>query len=225
MESLKKLENFLNYSFQDKALLKQALTHRSFDGHVNNERLEFLGDAALSLIITEALFQAYPKIREGELSHMRSVLVRGERLTELAKTLLLSHYLKLGVGERKQSSEVRHSILANALEALIGALCLDAGIEKCREIVLQLYGEDIIQLSQIKLEKDAKSALQEWLQSKKMPLPKYEVNITGESHAQTFEVICRVKGLSHETNGISTSRRRAEQVAAKNFLEFLHEKS
>lgn len=216
------LEKRLGHSFHNKALLKQALTHRSFVGVENNERLEFLGDAVLSHIITETLFQRYPNAREGMLSRMRSALVRGNRLAEIAKNLKLGACLKLGVGERKSGGSDRHSILADAFEALIGALYLDAGMEICQKIVLSIYGPEIDVFSEMSVDKDAKSVLQEWLQARKLPLPTYEVTVSGEAHAQTFNVVCCVKGLPHETRGTSTNRRSAEQAAAKAYLELLN---
>ena len=210
---LEKLEERLDYQFTDKALLARALTHRSLAGVENNERLEFLGDAVLSHIIAEALFQRHPQAAEGELSRMRSVLVRGDRLAEMARSLELGNYLKLGVGEKKSGGRGRCSILADAFEALVGALYLDAGIGMCREVVLSIYGEEIDTLLQATSMKDAKSTLQEWLQAHKLPLPTYEVTVSGEAHAQTFDVVCRVEGLRYEARGTSTSRRRAEQAA------------
>lgn len=222
---LEKLEAQLNYQFRDKELLSRALTHRSLVGAENNERLEFLGDAVLSHIVAEALYDGYPDASEGELSRMRSALVRGDRLAKIAKALDLGHYLKLGVGEKKSGGRDRHSILADAFEGLIGALYLDAGMETCRRVVIDLYGGKIDALANVTPEKDAKSALQEWLQAHKLPLPIYEVTISGEAHAQTFDVICRVESLPHEAKGTSSSRRKAEQAAAKAYLELLDDTS
>lgn len=219
---LEQLEKRLGYTFHNKGLLNRALTHRSYVGAENNERLEFLGDAVLSHIVTEELYQRYPKAREGELSRMRSALVRGDRLALMAKTLELGACLKLGVGERKSGGGDRHSILADAFEALIGALYLEAGMDTCRKIVLSIYGSEMNMFSKTSVNKDAKSVLQEWLQAHKFPLPTYEAMVSGEAHAQTFRIVCRVKGLPHETWGTSTNRRSAEQAAAKAYLELLN---
>lgn len=223
LEKLEQLEKRLGYQFRNKNLFVCALTHRSVVGSENNERLEFLGDAVLSHIVAEALFQRYPKASEGELSRMRSALVRGDCLAEMAKQLELGKYLKLGVGEKKSGGYDRRSILANAFEAVIGAIYLDAGIDGCRRVVLNIYGSDIDVLSEVSSEKDAKSMLQEWLQARKFSLPMYEVTVTGEAHAQTFHVVCRVEGLPHETVGTNSSRRGAEQAAAAAYLELLGE--
>jgi len=161
---LDKLQERLGYQFSDVSLLENALTHRSMAG-LNNERLEFLGDAVLSHIVAEELYRRYPKAREGELSRMRSSLVKGDRIVELAKSLNLSSYLRLGIGEQKSGGQHRQSILADAFEAIIGAVYLDGGIEACRSSVLRWYGEGIESLSRVTPEKDAKSALQEWLQA------------------------------------------------------------
>ncbi len=220
---LDKLQKRLGYQFKNISLLENALTHRSVGGP-NNERLEFLGDAVLSQIIAEALYRRHPKAREGELSRMRSSLVRGDQIAELAKCLDLSLCIRLGAGEQKSGGQHRHSILADTFEAIIGAIYLDGGVEVCQDCVLQWYGEGIEALSKVTPEKDAKSALQEWLQAHKFPLPVYEATATGEAHAQTFHVTCRVEGLDQTTEGMSTSRRRAEQEAAQRFLELLNDK-
>jgi len=222
-DQLDKLQERLGYQFKDIALLENALTHRSVGG-LNNERLEFLGDAVLSHIVAEELYLRHPEAREGELSRMRSSLVKGERIAELAKHLDLSPCLRLGVGEQKSGGHHRQSILADAFEAVIGAVYLDAGIDVSRQCVLQWYGEGIESLSEATPEKDPKSSLQEWLQAHKLPLPIYDATITGEAHAQTFHVTCRVEGLEYTAEGTSTSRRKAEQEAALIFLDLLDEK-
>lgn len=222
MSEIEKLQQRLDYQFRDVTLLENAVTHRSTGGF-NNERLEFLGDAVLSHIMAEELYRRHPKAREGELSRMRSSLVRGDRLTELARCLDLSSSLRLGVGEQRSGGQHRHSILADAFEAIIGAVYLDGGMEVCRRCVLRWYGEGIESLSEVTPEKDAKSILQEWLQAHKLPLPAYEATVTGEAHAQTFNVTCRVEGLDHVTEGTSTNRRKAEQEAAQHFLELLND--
>jgi len=220
---LDKLQERLGYKFKNIGLLENALTHRSVGG-TNNERLEFLGDAVLSHIMADELYRSHPNAREGELSRMRSSLVKGDRIAELAKSLDLSSYLRLGVGEKKSGGQYRPSILADAFEAVIGAVYLDGDIDQCRLCVLQWYGESVEGLSKLTPEKDAKSVLQEWSQAHKYPLPIYEATTTGQAHAQTFHVTCRVEGLDHSASGVSTSRRRAEQEAAQHFLDLLNEK-
>lgn len=214
------LQKRLGYFFKNKNLLIRALTHRS-SMELNNERLEFLGDAILGYIITEELFHRHPEAREGILSRMRSSLVRGEYLVALAKQLDLGQYLQLGVGEIRQGGCNRASILADALEAVIGAIYLDGGIELCREVILQLYGSDIDTLSQATSKKDPKSVLQEWLQAHRLPLPHYELTVEGRAHEQLFYIVCYVKGLPYRAKGVSTNRRKAEQIAAAAFLEQL----
>lgn len=221
IQSLDQLQQRLGYEFDDLALLKCALTHRSLPGALNNERLEFLGDAVLSHIVAEALFQQYSTAREGELSRMRAMLVCGDRLADMAKELSLGAYLTLGMGEKKSGGSERRSILANAFEALVGAVYLDGGMDRCREFVMAIYGDNISTFSQVLSEKDAKSSLQEWLQRRQLPLPLYEAVALGKAHSQTFHVVCRVEGLPYKTEGTSTSRRRAEQVAAQAYLELL----
>ena len=154
----------LDYTFKQRALLHQALTHRSATG-LNNERLEFLGDAILSLVIAEDLYARYPRAKEGELSRLRSSLVKGETLAELAQELSLGDYLKLGPGELKSGGFRRSSILADAFEALLGAIYLDSGLEACRRVVLRLFQDKLAQLPKPAQLKDPKSRLQEYLQS------------------------------------------------------------
>lgn len=217
---LKQLSLRLGYVFKNMELLQKALTHRSIPGK-NNERLEFLGDAVLSFIIASVLFERHPNAREGELSRMRSILVNGEILARFAKELNISPHLRLGMGEMKSGGRHRHSILADALEAIIGAIYMDGGIEECRRCVMNWYGTQFEDLSELEAKKDPKSALQEWLQAKKLPLPDYKVKVSGAPHEQIFHVTCAVTGLSYVTEGVSTSRRRAEQQAAELFLELV----
>jgi ribonuclease III len=214
------LQKRLNYHFHDISLLKTALTHRS-SPQTNNERLEFLGDALLGQVVAEVLFQQHPDAREGELSRMRSTLVRGERLAMLAKQLDLGACLQLGMGEKKSGGHERRSILSDAFEALIAAIYLDGGMDVCREFIVKVYGCEMQALTANIAEKDAKSALQEWMQANKFPLPVYQASITGEAHAQSFHVTCQVEGLPHCSEGTSTNRRNAEQLAAKHYLELL----
>ncbi len=210
----------IGYTFKDIQLLEHALSHRSI-GDINNERLEFLGDALLGVIIAEALFRHCPHAREGELSRMRSSLVSGAHLAELARKLELGEFIKLGAGELKTGGRQRESILANALEAIIGAVFLDSNIEHCRQCVLRWYGNLLQDLSAMPLAKDSKSHLQEWVQAHKFSLPSYTATISGKPHDQVFVVLCEVPGLPHSATGTSTSRRKAEQLAAKHYLDLL----
>ncbi|ACJ17927.1 ribonuclease III [Coxiella burnetii] len=220
MNHLNKLMERLGHQFNNLELLKIALTHRS-SGADNNERLEFLGDSVLGFIIASELYQRRPQAREGDLSRMRASMVNGDELAQMSTKLGINEYLQLGVGEQKSGGKRRRSILADALEAIVGSIYIDAGLETCRRCVLNWYGERVDDLSKLSPKKDAKSLLQEWLQARRLPLPTYEVKITGEAHAQTFTVNCYVKGLPHKTEGVNTTRRRAEQIAAKRFLELL----
>lgn len=222
MSTLESLSQRLGYQFKNSALLECALTHRSVP-EKNNERLEFLGDSVLNFMIANELFLRHPHANEGELSRMRSILVNGEMLAQFAVDLDLSEGLRLGVGEMKSGGRYRSSILADALEAVIGAIYLDAGLEACRNCVLKWYGERFEDLSTLTAVKDAKSKLQEWLQARKLPLPEYGVEISGAAHAQTFRVKCQVKGFAFVAEGSSTNRRKAEQEAAQRFLEILNE--
>lgn len=208
----------LNYVFMDSALLNAALTHRSVRGN-NNERLEFLGDSILNFIIAEALFHKYPKAKEGELSRLRALLVKGETLAVLANEFSLGDYLRLGVGELKSGGAQRESILADALEAIIGAIYLDGGFESCKQRILEWYESRFQNITPNKLLKDPKTRLQELLQANKYPLPAYDIlKIEGEAHEQTFYVTCHVEGFNTATQGKGRSRRKAEQEAAKKFL-------
>ncbi len=219
---LEDLAKKLGHKFFSLTLLETALTHRSY-GTPNNERLEFLGDSVLGLVITEELYQRHLQIKEGGLSRMRASLVNGEVLAKLAGDLGISKYLRLGVGEKKTGGSHRTSILADAMEAIIGAIYLDGGVEKVRELIIEWYGERVDDLSTMTPEKDPKSRLQEWLQARRLPLPKYKVKSGGEAHAQTFTAMCSVEGLPHQATGVSTNRRSAEQAAAQHYLELLDE--
>ena len=212
----------IGYQFKDSKLLMRALSHRSVSSD-NNERLEFLGDAVLGLIVAEQLFRHHPKSREGELSRLRSALVNREMLAKIAADLDLSSYIQLGSGEKKSGGSQRDSILSDAVEALIGAIYIDADYQTCQSCVLSWYGERIEDFSKLKAKKDPKSSLQEWLQAHKYDLPEYMADITGKAHAQTFRITCRVAGIDFETVGESTSRRKAEQIAAQQFLDKLNE--
>ncbi|ARS49825.1 MULTISPECIES: ribonuclease III [Pseudomonadaceae] len=212
--NLSRLERKLGYSFKDQDLMILALTHRSFAGR-NNERLEFLGDAILNFVAGEALFERFPQAREGQLSRLRARLVKGETLAVLARGFELGEYLRLGSGELKSGGFRRESILADALEALIGAIYLDAGMDAARERVLDWLSGELDGLTLIDTNKDPKTRLQEFLQSRACELPRYEVvDIQGEPHCRTFMVECQVALLNEKTLGQGGSRRIAEQVAA-----------
>ncbi|MEM1243999.1 MAG: ribonuclease III, partial [Pseudomonadota bacterium] len=181
----------------------------------------FLGDAALGLIVAQALFQHFPNYKEGELSRLRSSLVNGEALAKLAQEFSLSNYIRLGTGEKRSGGAYRKSILADAMEAIIGAIYLDQGYQVCCQVVNHWYGDRLQRLS-VKNLKDAKTQLQEYLQARHYPLPNYQiVKIEGEAHAQTFFIACQVEGLALVSEGKGTSRRKAEQKAAENYLQLL----
>ncbi len=209
------LERLIGHDFSNKALLTQALTHRSF-GSTNNERLEFLGDGVLNFIIASQLYLKFPKLDEGDLSRLRAHLVKEPTLGELALTLNIGDALKLGEGELKSGGWRRPSVLADALEAMIGAVFLDAGFSAAESVVIKLFTPLIEKIDPKAIGKDPKSLLQEYLQSKKIDVPSYEVlAIEGEAHCQTFRVECRVAKFNIVTQGEGTSRRAAEQQAAE----------
>lgn len=209
----------LGYQFKNQALLQQALTHRSAKG-LHNERLEFLGDSILGFTIADALYQKFPKASEGELTRMRSSIVKGTTLAKLALEFGLGDYLILGAGELKSGGHRRESILEDAVEALIGAIYLDSDIEKTRTIILLWFSKHLESIDPNKQQKDPKTQLQEYLQGRNEPLPNYEViNVTGQSHNQEFTVSCIVACLSAKVITKGTSRRKAEQAAAKQILE------
>ncbi len=212
------LSNRLTYSFVNTNLLTQALTHRSYSAQ-NNERLEFLGDGALNFMIANQLFQRFPTLAEGDLSRLRAQLVKESTLSEIALSLDLGDALKLGEGELKSAGWRRPSILADALEALIGAVYLDGGFAAAEALVLQLYANKLNTIDPKVIDKDAKSLLQELLQGKKIAVPEYTVtHLEGEAHAQVFIVECWIKKLNIRTVGEGTSRRIAEQQAAQHAL-------
>jgi ribonuclease-3 len=221
MPDATRLQRYLGHEFQDSELLSLALTHRSAGGH-NNERLEFLGDSILNHIIAEALFARFPQAREGELSRMRASLVKGDTLAEVARELELGEFLVLGSGERKSGGHRRGSILADALEAIIGAILLDAGVDTCRQRVLAWYTSRLERLADNAVEKDAKTRLQEHLQGRGLSLPEYRLlNVQGEAHDQVFTVACLLQKPEISVEGTGSSRRRAEQDAAMGTLERL----
>ncbi len=216
-----RLQQALGYEFTDSGLLELALTHRSA-GNRNNERLEFLGDSIVNHVIAEYLFQRFPEAREGEMSRMRAALVRGDTLAELARDLKLGDHLVLGAGERKSGGRRRGSILADALEALAGAVLLDSDVDTCRRCVLAWYGERLAAISLENDAKDPKTRLQEFLQARQSPLPDYQlVRVEGEDHDQRFHVACQLAKPTLRSEGSGSSRRRAEQAAAEAALREL----
>ncbi|OFC69542.1 ribonuclease III [Alteromonas confluentis] len=220
-----RLSKLLDYRFKDEGLLEQALTHRSA-AKKHNERLEFLGDAVLGMVVADALFARFPTVPEGKLTRMRSTLVKGDTLAEMAKEAGVGELLKLGQGELKSGGHRRSSILADAVEAILGAIYLDDGIDTVRGVILRLWSDRIDRLDPNEHPKDSKTRLQEYLQSRREPLPVYEVvTISGKDHAQTFEVSCTVARLDAPVFGVGNSRRKAEQQAAKETLEKLEHAS
>jgi len=214
----------LQYTFNNPALLVMALTHRSF-GSTHNERLEFLGDSLLAFVITDALFMQFPRATEGELTRLRANLVRGETLALLAHEWHLGDFLNLGAGERKSGGFRRDSILADTVEALIGAIYLDSDLATCQRVVSTWFMSRLAD-AKPEIEKDPKTQLQEFLQRNKKPLPVYTiVKVSGEAHDQAFEIACYVDGLTEPTTGVATNRRRAEQIAAQKALLLLREQS
>ncbi|WP_314869888.1 ribonuclease III [Aggregatibacter kilianii] len=220
-DNLDRLQRKIDYQFQDTGLLKQALTHRSA-GHKHNERLEFLGDAILNLTIAEALFHQFPKCNEGELSRMRATLVREPTLAILARDFQLGDYLSLGQGELKSGGFRRESILADCVEALIGAISLDSSLANATEIVTRWYQPLLKDIQPGDNQKDAKTRLQEYLQGNRLPVPTYNiVNIQGEAHNQLFTVECSIQNNGRTFIGKGSSRRKAEQAAAEQILQEL----
>lgn len=212
------LKSALGYEFNDVELLQQALTHRSAQGE-SNERLEFLGDAVLDIVVSDELFRSQEDADEGDLSRLRASIVKDKSLAELASDLGLGEYLVLGGGERKTGGHRRESILADALEAIFGAVYVDAGFDAARTVVMRALGDRLRDLPVAAELRDPKTRLQEWLQARGLGLPEYElVNVTGKAHRQCFEVSCRVDGANAETRGKGTSRRDAEQVSAHSML-------
>lgn len=209
----------LGYSFQCIALFEQALTHRSA-GALNNERLEFLGDALIGFLIAETLWEKFPDANEGTLSRMRASLVKRESLAELARELKLGDYLRLGAGELRTGGHARDSILADALEAVLGAIYLDGGFTAARQVVLALFADRLNAISATQSGKDPKTQLQEWLQSRRRALPEYVViAVDGDQHNQLFTVRCQLSDALIHSLGTGSSRRRAEQSAAELMLE------
>ncbi len=214
----------LGHAFANVDLLTRALTHRSAGGN-NNERLEFLGDSLVNFIIAEALFLRFPEAREGELSRMRARLVKGATLAEIARRYRIGECLLLGPGEMKSGGHRRESILADALEALLGAIYLDAGVDACRDCVLTWFEEHLDAIQPGEGNKDAKTRLQEWLQSRRQPLPVYRLlETSGEEHEQQFEVACEIASMDVCAIARGASRRVAEQIAAEQAIDQLQQR-
>ena len=223
--SLSALQDRLQHAFSDPSLLQRAITHRSFSAD-HNERLEFLGDSVLSLAVSSLLYQRLRDLPEGDLSRVRANLVRQETLHELALRLKLSDVLRLGEGEAKSGGKLRPSILADALEALIGAVYLDAGYLQAEALVHRLFQGVEINPQMDAAAKDPKTALQEWLQGRTMKQPQYRVvGTVGAAHRQTFDVECEISELGLTERGIGGSRRAGEQAAAAAMLVLLKAKN
>ncbi|HHY0694468.1 TPA: ribonuclease III [Legionella pneumophila] len=219
--NLERLCRRLNYHFNNIAYLKQALTHCSA-GSDNYERFEFLGDSILSFVIANELFNRFPLHSEGQLSRLRSFLVKGEMLAEIAREIGLGDYLFLGQGELRSGGFRRTSILADALEAILAAIYLDGGMTAAKQIILMLYSSRLDDPDLNHCLKDAKTQLQEFLQASKFALPEYVLTkIEGDEHAQIFHVTCTIGGVSQVAYGTGPNRRKAEQLAAKAMLEQL----
>ena len=220
-DKLSRLEQKLGYPFQNKDLLVRAITHRSA-GSRHNERLEFLGDSILSLVIAEVLYHRFPNVSEGDMSRMRATLVREKTLAELAREFALGDYLILGPGELKSGGYRRESILADTVEALIGAIYLDSDLDGIRTLMLNWYNERLGSIRPGVEQKDPKTRLQEFLQGRRRPLPTYAVtDVKGEAHNQQFTVECAIDDIEAAFVGVGSSRRKAEQAAAERALEQL----
>ena len=212
--SLEVLQDRLGYGFQQRELLTQALTHRSFSAS-NNERLEFLGDGVLNCIVGFMLYERFPHLKEGQLSRLRANLVNQQPLYEIALDLGLGSHLQLGEGELRSGGSSRPSILADALESILGAAFLDGGFEPAREMVGRLFASRMQEIDPAAQGKDPKTQLQEWLQSRRRGLPSYHLlEVSGQAHAQEFNIECRIDVLGVRSAGTGTSRKAAEQAAA-----------
>lgn len=239
IESLSRLVRRLGYEFNNPQLLQVALTHRSFSGQSgserssdvkgsnvktsytngNYERLEFLGDSIVNFVIADALYHQFPNASEGQLSRLRAKLVQGKALAEISREFDLGNYLQMGTGELKSGGFRRDSILADVFEAIVGAIYEDSGFDTCRERILYWYQSRLGKLSLDDTGKDPKSVLQEFLQSRKIPLPEYKViDIVGLSHDQVFTVLCSIEYGELVSQGQGVSRRKAEQIAAKDMM-------
>ncbi|MDR7151221.1 ribonuclease-3 [Hydrogenophaga palleronii] len=219
------LQQRLDHRFNHLRLLERALTHRSFSSD-HNERLEFLGDSVLNLAVSGLLFEKLSDLPEGDLSRVRANLVKQDTLFQMAVSLGLASVLRLGDGEKRSGGHKRPSILADALEAIIGAVYLDAGFDAAAAMVRRLYADVELNAQMGAMGKDPKTELQEWLQARKMKLPVYRVVATlGEAHKQTFDVECAVTELALNERGIGASRRAGEQAAAAAMLQHLASRS
>lgn len=217
--ALQWVEAQLGYHPRDAALLLRALTHRSAGG-AHNERLEFLGDAVINLVAADLLYQRFPEADEGALSRLRAGVVNGESLARVAARIGLGDVLLLGPGELKTGGYRRESILADAFEALCGAIYLESGLEAARGVAVRLLADGVAELAAQAELRDAKTRLQEWLQARGLPLPRYTVEaVAGEPHAQHFDVRCEIDSPSTQAHGAGSSRRRAEQAAAQALLD------
>ena len=215
---LDKLQQLLNHKFSDSDLARLALTHRSAN-KINNERLEFLGDSLLGYVVAEILFEIFPQASEGELSRLRAMLVNKTTLAEIAREIDLKDFIQLGSGEKKSGGDNRDSILADAIEALIAAIYLDGGINSCKSLIKDWIADRIATESVVEQQKDAKTKLQEMMQSQGLSLPVYSVlEISGEAHQQNFLVECRVDVIAESQKGTGSSKRNAEQEAANGML-------
>lgn len=222
--STKNLSKRLGYQFSRHELLDIALTHRSA-GSPNNERLEYLGDSTLNFIIADALYNRFDEASEGQLSRLRANLVNGETLAGIARILHLGDFLHLGPGELKSGGFGRDSILAGAMEAIIGAVYLDGGFKKSHDLVMRIYHDTLEEISLDTPLKDPKTRLQEFVQAQKLPLPSYNVlTITGRDHSQVFNVECIIEGMMDPVVGQGSSRRKAEQDAAGKTLELISQR-
>jgi len=211
----------LGYAFRHPDLLHGALTHRSF-GASNNERLEFVGDAVLNCVVAASLYHRFPGLPEGDLSRARAALVNQETLARVAREVALGTEIRLGEGEHKTGGAQRPSILADALEAVFGAVFIDGGYDAAREVIERCYADVLARADPATLGKDPKTRLQEWLQARRMSVPEYAVVATsGEAHAQVFDVECRIGALQMVSTGRGNSRRAAEQAAAEAALAAL----
>jgi ribonuclease-3 len=212
--SLDVLQGRLGYQFRRSELLTQALTHRSY-GAANNERLEFLGDGVLNCIVGLMLYERFPGLKEGQLSRLRANLVNQQPLFEIARDLGMGAELRLGEGELRSGGASRPSILADSLESILGAVLLDAGFDSARALVERLFASRLNDIDPAAQGKDAKTLLQEWLQSRRRGLPAYNlIEVSGQAHAQSFSVECRIDSLGVRSSGTGNSRKAAEQAAA-----------
>ena len=215
------LRKTLGYEFKVRDLFRQALTHRSSPG-ASNERLEFLGDAVLDFVVSEAVYRLMPNADEGDLSRLRASIVKDTSLAERAKELGIGEHLILGSGERKSGGHRRESILADSLEALFGAVFLDRGFEAAAAMIQKVFSVQLQSLPDPDELRDPKTRLQEWLQARRMDLPDYElVSVSGKAHQQQFEVRCTIADLGTATTGYGSSRRNAEQHAAARMYDIL----